>query len=185
MNVRRGVRARIVSLAAVGLISLLAGIAHAELTPDEVKAAFLYNFSKFVQWPAASFDDSKAPLVIGVLGSDGFGDLLTRFVTGKTVGGRGLVVRHGTSLERIGRCHLLFVSGTESPAIGESIDSSADESVLTVGEADDFISAGGMVQLGLVENRVRFAISRDRAERVGIRISSKVLNLSRIMVAQR
>jgi hypothetical protein len=185
MTRRIGGTARGVAALIAATMLLFTGAARGQLSDEEVKAAFLYNFSKFVQWPDDSYAGPKAPLVMGVLGNDGFGDLLENFVAGKTVSGRGVIVHRGTTLEQIGACHLLFVGRSEHARLYEVLDQLQKASVVTVGETEDFISAGGMIQLGLVQNRVRFAINRNRAENAGIRISSKVLNLSRIMVAKR
>lgn len=158
----------------------------AEPPPDpgleyQVKAAFLYNFAKFVAWPPEAFPDPDSILVIGVLGRDPFGAILDRAVQGKTVNGRTLVVRRFPSLADLAPCHILFVSASERGRLKETLEAVRGGSVLTVGEVDDFTRRGGIVNLGVVEGRVHFEINIDAAARAGLTVSSKLLSLSTIV----
>jgi hypothetical protein len=144
----------------------------------EVKAAFVYNFAKFVEWPEAAFPGGSSPIVLCVVGEDPFGGILARTVVGKTVQGRALVVKRlegGTSFP----CHVLFVSSSDSVFLASVLLKARGGSVLTIGEAEGFAQQGGMINFILSENKVRFEINRESAERAGLRISSKLLALAK------
>ena len=151
------------------------------LTEYQIKAAFLYNLAKFVEWPGDPLSDSQAPIVLGIVGEDPFGKALDAVILGKTVNGRGLVVR------RLGRggdlrtCRILFISSSEKRHLAQILESLKGSSVLTVGEADGFVQSGGVIQLLLEESRVRFEINPDAAARARLKISSKLLALARIV----
>lgn len=145
----------------------------------EVKAADLYKFASFVEWPDGSFSEPKAPITIGVLGKDPFGRLLDALVRGETAKGRSFTVKRFDSLEELEFCHILFVCSSEKkrwPAIREKIKNMA---VLTVGDFDKFASSGGVISFILVKNTVQFEINNKVAERAGLKISSKLLRLGR------
>ena len=141
-----------------------------------VKAAFLYNFVKYVEWPAAVV---PGPVVICVAGRNPFGSLLAETVRGETVAGRALETR--VILEPAGGCHILFVpTGANA---GAYLRSARGTPTLTVGEAADFIQQGGLIRFYLDGGTVRFEINREGAERSGLRISSRLLQLARIVPA--
>lgn len=171
---------------ALGVLLALAGLSapvSSEVGSDQTKAVFLYNFAKFVQWPADAFQDPRAPLVFGVLGTDAFGDVLANAINGKKVNGRLVEVRHGRTLDDVGRCHILYVGGSEEENVAALLQS-LNPSVVTVSEIDEFLRSGGILQIAILQNRVRFAVNTARAEQAGVRISSKVLTLSRIVVSR-
>lgn len=137
-----------------------------------VKAAFLFNFAKFVEWPAETAD---GPLTICVAGRNVFGDALVDTVRGETINGRLLAVR--VLLEPEAGCHMIFVPrGAATAAYLRTARSSPS---LTVGESPDFIAQGGIVNFTLDGTSVRFEIDPEAAERVGLRISSRLLRLAR------
>ena len=177
-------RSRLVATWALVLGLLAPARALAQVAEWDMKAAFIYNFAKFVQWPAGAFDDGRSALVIGVLGTDPIGEALDRVVQGKKVNGRLVQVRHGRSLADLGRCQIVFVGGSEEAHAADVLGALAGTSAVTVGDMDEFVQAGGILQIALIQNRVRFAINTARAERVGLKISSKVLTLSRIVVSR-
>ena len=151
-------------------------------TEYQVKAAFLYNFARFVEWPPRAFDSADAPVVIDVLGQDSFGPTLDRTVRDKTVRGRRLNIQRFHRLEEgLTRCHILFISRSEKDRLEEIWRFLGSSSVLTVGESDRFANAGGMVNFILQQHRVRFEINADAAVRAGLKVSSRLLKQARIV----
>lgn len=141
-----------------------------------VKAAFLYNFVKYVEWPAHA---ATGPIVICVAGRNPFGNLLADTVRGETVAGRTLDAR--VILEPDAGCHVMFVPSGANAAV--YLRSTRGTPTLTVGEASDFIEQGGLVRFYFDGGTVRFEINRETADRSGLRISSRLLQLARIVAA--
>lgn len=163
------------SLTGLGSLSLSA---QAELE-YEVKAAFLYNFIRFIDWPEEAFSGPDAPLVIGVLGrTDPFRGQLQEAVAGKTANGRPLEIRTGRSLEEIGPVHLLFIGPFEN--VPAALAKLRGQPVVTVGDRQDFTAAGGMIRFFLREQRVAFEINLDAVEEAELRMSSRLLALADI-----
>jgi hypothetical protein len=138
-----------------------------------VKAAFLFNFAKFVSWSGAP----GQALVIGVAGDDPFGAILESTVRGKTVGGRPFEVRRFASGAEVQGCHILFVSTSEKRRFGDLVRQ-AGPGVLTVGEAPQFVREGGIVRFYVEANRVRFQINAKAAEEAGVKIHSQLMSLA-------
>ncbi len=149
----------------------------AEVSEYQVKAAFLYNFTKFVEWPASS-EWPPGPFVIGILGTDPFGPLLDLLVKTKTAGGRRIEVKRFARLQDLEPCQMLFVSASESREVGLIVRNLEGRKVLTVSETPKFLAAGGMLNLTLSGNRVLFEANPRAAEREGLRFSSKLLQLA-------
>lgn len=147
----------------------------------EVKAAFLYNFARFVEWPDRSFASAQSDFTICVLGSDPFGRTLDDALEGKTIGSRRVKLERVKDAARSRQCQIVFVSPSDGGRLPEIIDQLRGASVLVVGETDGFAQAGGTVQFTLDEDRVRFTINPDAAERAGLRLSSKLLALAKIV----
>lgn len=147
-------------------------------TEYRVKAAFLYNFSKFVEWPRGAFADDGSPLVLGIVGEDPFGSIIDEFA-GKPAAGRTIVVRRFPSADRIGPCHLLYVSASVRDGLPAVFRRAREVRALTVGDADGFARAGGMIGLVPVGDRIGFEVNLDPAAQAGLRISSKLLGLAR------
>ncbi len=163
-------------------------IARAQDRPSgeyQVKAAFLYNFAKFVEWPADALSDSAAPIVVGVIGEEQFSEVLAQTVAGKTVNGRELVIRRGKVGQDLRNCQLLFISSSERKYLPQILGSLRGSSVLTVGETEPFARLGGVINFFVVEKNVRFEVNVDAATRARLRISSKLLALARIVADER
>ena len=143
----------------------------------QIKAAFLYHFIQFVEWP----DDAmlpNQPIVVGILGVDPFGaDIET--LKGKEIRGRPLLIQRYTNVSDVTRCHLLFISASERNQLDGILKSLHGESVLTVGEMDAFVDYGGIINFILLDNKIRFQINTGAAEKAGLRISSKLLKLAK------
>ena len=145
----------------------------------QVKAAFLFNFAKFVDWPAEAFSDSSAPLVIGVIGVDPFGAALDQAIKGKNVGGRSLVIRRLKWGQDLRACQILYISSSERKRLPQIIQSLKGASVLTVGEMDQFNQQGGIINFTREAGKVRFQINSRGADQARLRISSKLLVLAK------
>lgn len=152
-------------------------------TPSEyqVKAAYLFNFLKFVEWPDDAFADPLAPYVVGVVGDDPFGSSLPQVVIGKTVQGRDLVIRVYRPGEALRGAHILFISASEKKRLPAILSVLRGSSTLTVGDTEEFLEAGGMIQFLSENDRIRFAINVDAARRGRLKISSKLLSLAKVM----
>lgn len=146
-----------------------------------IKAAFLYNFALFVEWPPDAFTTADAPLVIGIVGPDPFGSALQRTVEGKRINRRRIVIDRVQSPLEARRCHILFVGADDSERLSEFTMRLDGVSVLVVGETADVIKRGGTINFTVRENKVGYDISLDAAKRARLTISSKLLNLARIV----
>jgi hypothetical protein len=145
----------------------------------EVKAAFLYNFTKFVEWPPSAFAEGNAPLRLCVLGDDPFGRSL-QTVVGEEIEGHKLIVVRTETLARAAGCQVLFVSRSERDRLPQILAPLKSSPVLTVGDTKGFLDQGGIVNFILEGSRVHFEINPTAAEQAGLKISSKLLRLARI-----
>jgi hypothetical protein len=152
-----------------------------------IKAGFIYNFAKFVEWPSTAFAEPDSPIVIGVLGTDPFGDIINHVVEGKKIGARGFVIRRFKWSRELKdqkdfkECRILFVSSSEKLHFEEIVDAVKGLPILTVGETPGFAERGGMIRLMLEDNRVRFEVNVDAAHYGNLNISSRLLTLARII----
>lgn len=164
----------------IGAVTGLPGSAHGQDVPPseyQMKAAFLYNFAKYVDWPAEALPE-HAPLVIGVFGDDPFGGALDDIVRNKVISGHPLVARHLTLLREVTSCQVLFISSSEKKHWPEISNALAGSSVLTVSEKwDQFTQAGGMIYFFMEERRVCFDINDTAARKANLNISSKLIQL--------
>jgi len=152
-----------------------------------IKAGFIYNFAKFVEWPSAAFAQPDSPIVIGVLGTDPFGSVLDRLVQDKKIGQRGFVVRRYKwgkdlkDLKDLRDCKILFVSASEKAHADEIIQLVKWLPILTVGETPGFAERGGVIRFTVEDNRVRFEVNVDAAQQADLNISSRLLTLALII----
>ncbi len=149
-----------------------------------IKAGFIYNFAKFVEWPATAFSQPDSPIMIGVLGTDPFGSVLDRLVEDKKIGPRGFVVKRykwGKDLKDLKECKILFVSASEKAHIDEIVQAVKGLPILMVGETPGFAERGGIIRFTLEDNRVRFEINVDAAHQADLNISSRLLTLAKII----
>jgi hypothetical protein len=140
----------------------------------QVKAAFLFNFTRFIEWPAPS----DGPLVIGVGGDVGFADIVSQTVSGRSVNGREFQTRRLALGDDPSGCHVVFV-GVMRPHDASELLKRIRGPVLTVGDTVQFLRDGGIVRFYVDNNKVRFEISRKNAEAAGLKISSHLLILSK------
>jgi len=149
-----------------------------------VKAAFIYNFTQFIQWPDAAFASKDSPFVVATLGVDPFDGALDDALAGKIVANHSVTVQHFTSVDAIGSCQLLFVPASQNSALGALFAKLNGVPVLTVGESDAFTPAGGGIRFFLEDKKMRFEIDPDPITSVGIKISAKLMKLARIYKKQ-
>jgi len=173
---RRGLG--VAALAAV--ITVASTTAQTQMVADEyqIKAAFLQNFAKFVNWPPAALGPAGAPLVIGIVGDDPFGVALKQAIYRQSVDGHPLEVHHLRWKDPFDGCRILFIASAEVNHVSEILASVAGQGVLTVADFDSFARRGGMIELRTVDHRVRFDINAAATSAVGLRVSSKLLTLA-------
>lgn len=165
--------------AAVGLF--LASQETSQAPEYRIKAAFLYNFALYTEWPTSAFEKSDSPLVMAIAGDDPFGKELDAAVRGKTVHGRGIEIRRYKAASDVANCHLLFLSTSEARHLPGVLRKFPDTKPLTIGETDDFCRSGGVIRFFVEENKVRFEVNTDAAIRAKLKISSKLLHLARVV----
>jgi hypothetical protein len=169
----------------LALLLLLAGgnqVRSQDASPSEyqVKAAFLYNFGKFVNWPGNAFTRADAPLVIGVFGSNPFNGDLERIVAHKKIDGHPVIVRLVKNAAEAKNCHILFVRATELAGAGKLTEALHGVPVLIVTEnVNAFMASGYDINFVMEENKIRFEINNQAATQTGLTISSKLLSLAK------
>ena len=146
----------------------------------EIKAAFLYNFVKFVEWPSEALPEASNTITVCVLGNDPAEEALES-INGKTVKARRLVVRRIQPIKGIESCHVLFISSSEESRLPQVMQNLHGSSVLTVGEMERFIPSGGIINFVIERNKVRFEINPNGAERARLKLSSQLLSLARVV----
>jgi hypothetical protein len=169
------------------LFPLLAGLSPAPLSAQaqspasleyQVKAAYLLNFTKFVEWPATAFSAPDTPITICVLGEDPFGPALDRIVEGESVNGRAVRARRSVPEANPQGCHVVFISRSERTAIAQIVSDLRGSRVLTVSEVPGFAGAGGMIDFIIEEGKVRFYINAAAAQAAGLTLSSRLLRVA-------
>jgi len=174
-------------LLVVGILSVKPYIATAQenaVGEYELKAAILYNLTNFVEWPASAYPDSSAPTVLCVLGRDPFGGALTSSIPKEGGKGRRVDVRRVQPGKDIRDCHVLYISSSERKTVGQLFSTLKETNVLTVAEMSQFALNGGMIQFTLIDRQVQFDINLDAASHGGLKISSRLLALARIVREQ-
>lgn len=144
----------------------------------QVKAAFIYNFARFTDWPETAFADRTSALVLGVLGTDPFGDNLEQTVKDKQVNQHPILIRRGATLADIGPCHVLFISSPEMRNLPHHLRQLAGKPVLTIAEAEDFRVHGGMIRLFKKQDTISFEINTEATTKANLKVSSKLLRLA-------
>lgn len=174
---------RLILVAAICVAMSSRANAHAESPASReyvIKAAFLYNFAKFVDWPAEAFPNDRTPLTLCILGKDPFGVALES-IKGKTVRGRRQVVQHLARIEDLEQCHILFISASEEKHLSQILSTIKGRHILTVSDMKRFARRGGIINLVTVKSKIRFEINMDTTDLVGLKISSKLLKLAKIV----
>ncbi len=167
----------------------------------QVKAAFLYNFMNFVDWPEEKSSDSNEPIIVGIIGSDPFGGAFEP-VKNKKVKGKNVVIRRFEGLkeqkesdekdqeelnqevEAIRECHVLFICRSEEKKLKKTINLVKENNVLTVSDIEGFLEAGGIINFVMEDQKVRFEINVTAAKRAKVKIRSQLLRLAKRVVEE-
>jgi len=171
------------SLALFVLILLFLDAAHGQ-QPEEyrVKAAFLFHFIQFVDWPADGSGDQNRPITICTVGRDPFDGDLETTLKGKSIGARPLQIRHLKRPEEIQACQAVFITGGEWRQDFLALAPLKNPPILTVGEDNDFVKQGGMIGFCMESNKIRFDVNVDAASRANLKVSSRLLALARTVI---
>lgn len=146
----------------------------------QVKAAFLFNFTRFITWPSTAFTADDAPFVIGITGSDPFGNYLDDLVSGERVNGRPIVIRHYAEGADVSGCQLLFIGNADTSKQKNFLSQVQQLPVLTVSDADSFIKAGGMIRFYKDDNHIKMEIKAAAVKGTRLDISSKLLQIAKL-----
>lgn len=152
--------------------------AAAEISQQQVEAAYLYKFGNYVTWPDTAFAAPDSPIVIGVAGSDPVADDLTAMVTGRTIGSRPIVVKRIREGDALSGVHILFIGSPKATQSGGLFESSRGRPILVVTEGKDGLVLGGAVSFVVIDDRVRFDVSLDAVEESGLKLSSQLLSVA-------
>ncbi|HXW05374.1 MAG TPA: YfiR family protein [Vicinamibacterales bacterium] len=146
-----------------------------------IKAAYLLNFARLIEWPPQAFAAAEAPITVGVVGADPFGQALELTFQGKTVNRRPIAVQRLQWSQDLRRCHILFVSQTDSGRLGELSNRVAGLPVLVVSEATQAAARGATINFRIEDDRVRFDVNVDAAKRAQLTVSSQILRVATIV----
>ena len=171
----------IVTVAVSLMMSGTSARAQAPSNEAQVKAAFVYNFLKFIEWPAETFVGPQDSLIVGIVGGGATAEATARLLTGKLVSGRPIGIRRLDGDAVIGAFQAIFVGDLEPRHLQRALDTVKLDPIVSIGEAEGFVNRGGMIGLLVEGQKVRFEINADAAEGRGLRISSKLLALARIV----
>ncbi|HUJ72137.1 MAG TPA: YfiR family protein [Verrucomicrobiae bacterium] len=185
---RRATRGIMVFATAILGVLLLAGPVHAAQTPAlterQVKALFLFNFAKYVDWPASAFSNNNAAIVIDVVGEEGLSDEFKQVTGDKTVNGRKVVVKQVEGTTDIKDCQILFICASEKGHLQEILEAVKNSAVLTVGETDQFLAMEGMINFTKKENKIHLEINLTPAQRANLKLSSKLLTVADVVLGK-
>jgi hypothetical protein len=176
------VRSLLACAVVLGLCSAWGPVARAGgASEEQVKAAYLFNFARFVEWPDSAFASSGSPIVIGVIGDESFAGILDKTIAGKRVGDRAVRVEHHSGPETALRSHILFVQSKEVSLLSEVADVMRGRAVFTVADDENFAAHGGVANFFRMDKKVRFAINESAARSAGLKVSSRLLRLAKVL----
>lgn len=175
------IRDRVIKLCGIMALWIvsLTGFANETELEYRVKSAFLFNFTKFVQWPESYFSESGGIMRLCVIGDPDFYDILQETVAGKNSQQKTLVVNRITTRRELPGCHVVYFLGETANVVDPWLESMQSTSILTVGDSPKFVEAGGIIGFVIVDGKIRFDINRSQATAVNIDVSSKLLSLAR------
>jgi hypothetical protein len=158
--------------------------ASSESSEYMIKAGFIYNFAKLVEWPGAAFPQPASPMVIGVIGNTEFADVITSVVQGKKHDGRSFVIKSlkwGKDTKEFKDCHILFIASAEKSHADELIQMLKGTSILTIAETPNFAKRGGMINFTMEDSKFRFEVNVEAAKQADLTISSRLLSLAKVV----
>jgi hypothetical protein len=150
---------------------------------DRVKAAYLYNFAKFVEWPSTSFAGSGGPMLICSIGDERLTDALQQTARGKQAQGRSIEIKEVAAVDELKSCRILLIAFRDKGRIAPILRSVQLANILTVGQSEEFIRLGGIINLTRHENNIELEINPKAAETAGLKISSRLLAVSRVVAS--
>ena len=176
-----GLKKNIINWLGIFILAMLACAASAQSKEYQIKAAFLYNFAQFVDWPSAAFANTNAPFNIGILGDDPFDGALDETIQDETVNGHKITAVRSQRIEDLNNCQIIFVCKSEKKRVAEILTELDSKPILTVSEIDGFAQHGGGINFFLAGPKVRFEINPGAAQNDGLKISSQLLSLGKIV----
>jgi YfiR/HmsC-like len=168
-------RSRSLVLSLLFLASL--ALAQQKVSEYQVKAAYLYNFGRFVEWPSDVIS-SQSSFTICVFGADPFGPTLDAMVVGATIAGKGVTAKRISSPQDLGECRILFITSTEVGSLNKIVEAGIKHAVLTVSDMPEFASKGGMIQFVLEDKKIRFEVNLAAAQSAGLTLSADLLKVA-------
>ncbi|MBN2102882.1 YfiR family protein [bacterium] len=149
-------------------------------TEYQIKAKYLYNFARFVDWPEESFNNPDSPFVIGIIGSDPYGIDLEKTIEGKQIKNREFRIRRYQNLEDLSSCHILFIGVDNRDRRSQIFSKIKNNSILTVGDETNFSKDGGMINFIIKKKKIRFEINSEAVKQSGLKMSTKLLKMADI-----
>jgi YfiR/HmsC-like len=146
-----------------------------------IKAGYIYNFAKLVEWPASAFAQPDSPIVIGIVGTDPFGPIIDKVLEGKKVNGHSFLIKRLKPTADVKECHILFIGSSLGSHVADTIRLTKGTPVLTISEIPGFADHGGIIHLSLEQNKVRFEVNVDAAKEADLNISSRLLVLAKVI----
>ncbi len=147
----------------------------------QLKAAFLYNFSRYVRWPETAFADANSPFVIGIMNADALTADLNHIARTKKADGRTIVIRRLTAADQVATCHVVFISGLQEPKQMSSLNQAVgDRAVLLVGDSPGFCAADGAISFFVENNNLRFEINLETAKRRQLSLNANLIKLGQV-----
>jgi hypothetical protein len=177
---------RLLGLLAIGLVLLVSRPSAAAADEPafeeyKVKAAYLYNLTKFVTWPDSAFPSPQSDFVIAILGTDPFGSAMDELLLDRTAGGRKIRLERLDTVNQLNRCQILFISRAMEPKAKLILERLAGQPVLTVSDMPGFGENGGIFNFYWEDQNVRFEVNQAAAQKSGLRVSAKLLSLARVI----
>ena len=145
-----------------------------------IKAAYIYNFAMFVEWPNDSFRHESSPIVIGIVGTDPFGSAIDQTARNKRIDKRPLIIKRLQWGQEFRDCHILFVSSSDTPRLGDVVHQLRNSPILLVTESTGLSKHGSIINFVVEDNRVRYEVDLGAARRAHLSVSSKLLNLAKV-----
>lgn len=147
---------------------------------NQIKGAYILNFSRFIEWPKNAFHDSRDPFVISIVGEDPFGVFIDELLKGEVKAGHPIIVKRFKSLDEVDFAHILFITRETDIDDVRLASLIKDQSILTISDREGFARKGGTVEFYVEDDKIKFEINQKEGERSGLRFSSKLLRLAKI-----
>ncbi|HKC68067.1 MAG TPA: YfiR family protein [Bacteroidia bacterium] len=151
----------------------------------QVKAAFVFNFTQFVEWSSQSFTTPQTSAVIGILGKDPFGNYLQETITGETINKHPLVIQHFNSVDDVNNCQVLFINISDKNQLRAILQKLKGKNILTISDVNGFAKMGGIVRLYTKDDKINIQINLEAAKEENLLISSKLLKLAEIVTTEK